>query len=52
MKRYVLDDLIKRWEREDLTIEQAIGQILLWLLALSERIHKLEVDQRSGGTSL
>jgi hypothetical protein len=42
MKRYPLQDLIKRWEREDLTAEQAIGQIMLWLDFLSQRVAKLE----------
>ncbi len=47
MKRYELTELIKRWERGDLTVEQAIGQILLWLAALVERIAKLEAGQRT-----
>lgn len=42
MKKYPLSELAKRWEREDLTVEQAIGQILLWLASLSERVDKLE----------
>ena len=46
MKRYPLSDLIKRWEREELTVEQAIGQIILWLISLAERIEKLELRQR------
>jgi hypothetical protein len=41
-----LSDLIKRWEREDLTTEQAIGQLLLWLVVLSERMTELEVNVR------
>jgi hypothetical protein len=46
MKKYPLEDLVKRWEREELTLEQAVGQILLWLLNLAERVTKLEVNQR------
>lgn len=42
MKKYELTDLIKRWEREEMTVEQAVGQILLWLNTLSERVTKLE----------
>ena len=42
MKRYPLSELVKKWEREELTSEQAIGQILLWLDLLSERVAKLE----------
>jgi hypothetical protein len=45
MKRYELSELIKRWERGDLTLEQAIGQILLWLAALAEQTAKLENNQ-------
>jgi hypothetical protein len=43
--RYALPELIKRWEREQLTTEQAVGQILLWLAALAKRIAKLEANQ-------
>lgn len=47
MQRYELPELIKRWERGDLTPEQAIGQILLWLITLVERITKLEANRRT-----
>lgn len=46
MTRYELPELIKRWERGDITPEQAIGQMLLWLAALAERVTKLEANQR------
>jgi hypothetical protein len=46
MKRYDLPALIKRWERAEITSEQAIGQILLWVVSLTERIAKLEAHQR------
>jgi hypothetical protein len=46
MKRYELSELIKRWERGDITPEQAIGQALLWLVALAERVTRLEASQR------
>lgn len=39
---YTLPELVKRWEREDLTVEQAIGQIFLWLEELVERVQRLE----------
>ena len=42
MKRYAIQDLIKKWEREELTVEQTIGQILLWLDFLSKRVTRLE----------
>ena len=40
MKKYPLSELVKRWEREELTVEQAVGQILLWLVSLSEQVNK------------
>lgn len=46
MKKYPVSELVKKWEREDITVEQAIGQILLWLVALAERVVRLEVTQR------
>jgi hypothetical protein len=42
MGNYNLDELITLWEREKLTTEQAVGQILLMLRALSEQIRDLE----------
>jgi len=46
MEKYPVSELIKKWEREDITMEQAIGQILLWLVALVERVVRLEISQR------
>ena len=43
--QYPLSDLMKRWAREELTVEQAIGQMLLWLTDLSERLVNLERSQ-------
>lgn len=48
MKKYDLPELVKRWEREELTVEQAVGQIMLWLNTLSERITQLESNRRKG----
>ncbi len=45
-RQYDLSDLVNRWEREDITTEQAIGQLLLWLVVLSERMTELEVNLR------
>ena len=49
MKRnlYPLTELIKRWEREELTADQAIGQMLLWLTDLSKRVQQLETPSNS-----
>ena len=42
MGTYNLDELITLWEREKLTPEQIIGQILLVLRSLNERMRELE----------
>ena len=46
MKKYELTELLKRWERDELTVEQAVGQIMLWINTLSEQITKLDAKQR------
>jgi hypothetical protein len=48
LKKYPVSELVKKWEREDITTEQAIGQILLWLVTLAERVTKLEANRRTG----
>jgi len=45
MGTYSLEELIRRWRLGHLTMEQAIGQILLWLKDLSERLGELERDR-------
>jgi len=42
MSNYSLDELITRWEQEKLTTEQVIGQMLLMLRSLTERVRELE----------
>ncbi len=42
MGTYGLEGVILAWERGQLTTEQAIGQILLLLQELEERIHNAE----------
>ena len=50
MGTYGLEGVIRAWEREQLTTEQAIGQILLLLQKLEERIHSIERRlERYGG---
>lgn len=49
MKKYPASELIKKWEREELTADQAIGQLLLWVTALVERVTKLEATQSKSG---
>ncbi len=42
MSNYDLDELITRWEHEKVTTEQAVGQVLLILHSLAERVEELE----------
>lgn len=42
MNGYNLEQLIKMWSREELSTEQAVGQILLQLQTLSTRMGSLE----------
>ncbi len=42
MGAYQLDDLIAKWKLAEVTPEQTIGQILLLLQALVERLESLE----------
>lgn len=45
MSAYDLETILKKWERDELSTEQAIGQILLVLENLMRRIGRLEVNQ-------
>jgi hypothetical protein len=42
MGTYGLEEAIDRWGRGDLTVEQIIGQILLLLQAIEERLREVE----------
>ena len=42
MGTYGLEGVIRAWEREELTTEQAIGQILLLLQEFAERFRRVE----------
>ncbi len=37
------DDLLRSWERETLTAEKAIGQLLTWGKLVAERLHSFKV---------
>lgn len=53
MSSYNLGDLLQKWEREEITVDQAIGQIILSMVALSRRLGHLErrlEDQRMRGS--
>jgi hypothetical protein len=43
---YPLEELIRKWGRSELTVEQAIGQILLQLQWLDRRIGTPERGER------
>lgn len=49
MSRYELSQLIKLWKQNAITTEQAIGQLLLHLQELLDRVKTLEQQiQRRG----
>jgi hypothetical protein len=47
MSKYNVEDLVRLWATEKLTPEQAMGQVLLHLRELLERIEKMERSLRS-----
>ena len=51
-KPYDLAELVRRWGREELTVEQTVGQILIWLNLIVERLEKLEAFQRGRQSGL
>lgn len=48
MSAYQLQVLIQKWQREELTAEQMIGQLLLHLQRLSQRVGRLEALRQKG----
>ncbi len=55
MGSYQLAEVIKRWEQGKLTSDQAIGQILLLIQSLSQRVgdmeQRLEAKRSRAGNS-
>jgi hypothetical protein len=41
MSSYSIEELISRWKREELTVEQMIGQLLLLIQAQDQRLREL-----------
>jgi hypothetical protein len=41
MSTYSIEELISRWKREELTVEQMIGQLLLLMQAQEQRLREL-----------
>lgn len=54
MNPYELKEVLKMWEQEKLTPEQAIGQMLLHLQALAQRLGQVEqrLEQRNTARQL
>lgn len=50
MSKYNIEDLVRLWATEKLTPEQAMGQVLLHLRELLDRIEKVERGIRSHPT--
>lgn len=42
MSHYTAEELIARWKREELTVEQTVGQLVQVLAALEQRLRALE----------
>ena len=41
MSHYTIEELIARWKKEQLSIEQVIGQLLLLLLVQQQQLREL-----------
>ena len=52
MGAYSLDELIRRWFTQDLTPDQAIGQMLQILQELIRRVEDLEARNRPEGVPI
>jgi len=42
MSQYTLEELLARWKQDDVTAEQMVGQLLLAMIALQQRVRELE----------
>ena len=42
MNRYDISQIIKMWERMEITVDQAIGQLLLHVQHLSQKLTTME----------
>jgi hypothetical protein len=51
MKMYSTEDLLNRWARDELSILQAIGQILQHLVRLDQEIATLKKQRSKGAES-
>jgi hypothetical protein len=51
MSAYDLNQLLRLWHTDKITAEQAIGQIIQQVQALSERVSELERRMEQGSSS-
>ena len=49
MSHYTIDELIARWKKDELTVEQVIGQILLLLREHERRLREVARGGAPGG---
>ena len=42
MSTYPIPDLLQRWAKGELTVEQAVGHVLQHLLTLAQRLAEME----------
>jgi len=47
MSNYTIEELIARWKREELTMEQVIGQILLLLREQDRRLREVALGSHA-----
>ena len=52
MSHYTIEELIARWKREELTVEQMIGQMLQLLREQERRVRELARLAASGESSM
>jgi hypothetical protein len=49
VSNYTIEDLIARWKKDELTVEQVIGQILLLLREHERRLREVARGAAPGG---
>jgi hypothetical protein len=51
MNTYNISEIIKMWEHVELTVDQAIGQLMLHIQELTQRVNTLERRLDAAGRS-
>jgi len=52
MGTYSLEELLRRWFTHEITVEQAVGQILQVLQEIERRLKELENKNKTGGVPI